>query len=330
MNQILTLSGRPQTFDQLIGQKHMVDLIRTRYKSGRLPPALMFVGESGAGKTTVARIIATSLQCKHQETFGNPCEACRRNRAKFDIIEINASESSSGTEVEQIIVGANYTPKPPSRKRVYMFDEAQKLKGAAQSVLLKYFEDSPSSTVWIICTTEPGKILRTLRRRCFTYTIPNLGMKGVASLVERTIKQAGQKKDAEPLTEALLEAGITSPGFVVLATEKYLDGETAEKASQVGLDSSLDTLRICRAVVKGDWDTVKQQLFAANPEDSRAVRGAVSGYLKSILLGSDIGSAAKRAADAIVELTKINTYEDGLQLSATIAALYRLCMLFRH
>ena len=326
MSQILTLSGRPQTFDELVGQQHMIKLIRARHKSGRFPAAIMFIGESGAGKTTVARIIATSLQCKHQQAFGNPCEVCRRNRAKFDIVEINAAEHSGVEEVEQTISGAFYTPKPPSKYRVYMFDECQNLSKAGQSALLKYFEDSPKSTIWIICTTDPQKILRTLRRRCFTYTIPNLGMKGVAALVKRTIEQAGQKKDGEDLTEALLEAGVTSPGFVVLAVEKYLDGETVEKAAQVGLDSAVDTLRICRAVVKGDWETVRQQLFAANPEDARAIRGAMGGYLKAILLNADSGSNAKRTADAIAELAKLNSFEDGMQLSSTVAALYKLCM----
>jgi len=324
MSQILTLSGRPQTFDDLVGQKHMVELIR-RHMSKRPPSAWMFIGESGAGKTTVARILATSLQCKHQSEFGSPCDPCRKGRAKFDVVEVNAAEASGVSEVESVITGAYYTPKPPSQYRVYIFDECQNLSKAAQSCLLKYTEDSPKSTVWIFCTTAPGSILRTLRRRCLTYTIPSLGMKGVEALVKRTIEHAKEKKTSEPLVEALLEAGVTSPGFIVLAVEKYLAGESPEKAAQVGLDSSLDTLRVCRAVVKGDWESVRQALFAANPEDGRALRASMGGYLKSMLLDQPQGKTARIVAEGIKELGQLNSFEDGLQLASTISALYRLC-----
>lgn len=327
-NQILSLSFRPQTLDDLVGQRRMVKLIRARIASGRMPAAFMFVGSSGAGKTTTARILALALQCSHQQVFGQPCDECIKTKSKYDIIEINASDASTKEETAQAIAGAYYTPKPPSKYRVYIFDEAQKLSDGSQQSLLKYFEDSPKSTIWIICTTEPQKIRRTLRRRCFTYSIPDLGMKGVSALVQRAIDYAGAKKPAEPLAEALLEAGVCSPGFVVMAVEKYLDGEEPERAAQVGLDSTLDTLRICRAVVKGDWETVRGVMFAANPEDARAVRGAVGGYLKAILVDSEAGHRARIVADGIRELASLTSLEDGLQLAGTVAVLYKLCSHF--
>jgi DNA polymerase III subunit gamma/tau len=326
---MLSLAARPQTFDDLVGQKHLAKMIRGHMASKRVPAAWMFIGESGAGKTTVARILATSLQCTHQEEFGNPCEACRKNQARFDIVEINAAEHSGVEETEQVIQGANYHPKPPSLYRVYIFDEAHNLSKVSQTALLKYFEDSPKSTVWIICTTEPQKILRTLRRRCISYTIPSLGVSGVGTLVKRTLMFAGVKSlNDELLTEALLEAGVTSPGFIVAAVEKYIAGETAEKAAQVGNDSAIDTLKVCRAVVKGDWAEVRQILAYANPEDARAIRGSLGGYLKAIMLNSDGGAVAKNASDALYDLMRMSSVEDGLQLSGTVATLYKLCKTF--
>jgi len=328
-NQVLSLSFRPKSLDELIGQRHMVRLIRSHIQSGRVPAAWLFSGSSGAGKTTTARILALALQCKHQEVFGALCERCQELRPQYDIIEINSAEASGVDETEAAIAGAFYNPKPPSLCRVYIFDEAQNLSKASQSALLKYFEDSPKSTVWIICTTEPGKILRTLRRRCLAYAIPDLSMKGLARLVVRSMEFAGVKdKAAEPLVEALLEAGVCSPGFVVMAVEKYLAGEEPERAAQIGQDSALDTLSICRAVVKGDWDSVRHTMFAASPEDAIVVRAAVGGYLKAMLLGSSSGNRAKVVADGIRELALLSTREEGLQLSGTVATLYQLCRHF--
>src|ERR1035437_2796787 len=332
-NQVLSLSFRPKSLDELVGQKHMVRLIRSHMQSGRVPAAWLFSGSSGAGKTTTARILALALQCKHQEIFGALCEKCQELRPQYDIIEINSAEASGVDETEAAIAGAYYNPKPPSRCRVYIFDEAQNLSKASQSALLKYFEDSPKSTVWIICTTEPGKILRTLRRRCLAYAVPDLSIKGVTRLVERSIAFAlrdtlDADKPAEPLAEALLEAGVCSPGFVVMAVEKYLAGEEPEKAAQIGQDSALDTLNICRAVVKGDWDTVRHAMFAASPEDAIVVRAAMGGYLKAMLLVSSSGSRARVIADGIRELALLSTREDGLQLSGTVATLYQLCRHF--
>jgi hypothetical protein len=260
--------------------------------------------------------------------FGVPCADCQKQRHDFDIVEINASEHSGVEETEAVITGAFYNPKPPSKARVYIFDEAQGLSTASQRALLKYFEDSPKTTVWIICTTEPQKILPTLRRRCMAYAIPNLGIKGTTNLVQRAIDFVDGKKSAEPLAEALLEADVTSPGLIVMAVEKYLAGEEPEKAAQVAANSSIDTLRVCRSVVKGDWEDVRQVLFAASPDDARAVRASVAGYLKAILLNSAGGQKAKFAADGIRELSSCSVYEEGLQLSGTIAAMYKLCQWF--
>jgi len=328
-NQVLSLSFRPKSLDELVGQKHMVKLVR-KHMEQRVPAAWMFSGSSGAGKTTTARILALALQCTHQEIFGAPCEVCQKQRKQFDIIEINSAEASGVDETEAAIVGAYYNPKPPSKYRVYIFDEAQNLSKASQAALLKYFEDSPKSTVWIICTTEPGKILRTLRRRCLAYAIPDLSIKGVTRLVESSIAfTETTDRPATPLVDALLESGVSSPGFVVMAVEKYLAGEEPERAAQIGQDSGVDTLRICRAVVKGDWETVRHAMYAATPEDAIAVRAAMGGYLKAMLLGSDSGKQASMVADGIGVLVSLSAREDGLQLSGTVAALYQVCKYFR-
>lgn len=327
LEQSLSISFRPQTFDQLVGQKRIAKLIRAHYQSGRSVPAWMLIGDAGYGKTTIARILALSLQCRHQTEFGNPCADCQARRAEFDIIEVNASDISGVNEIQQVIAGSNYMPRSPSKRRVYILDEAQKLTDSAQNMLLKPFEDSPKSTVWIICTTNPGKILKTLRSRCLTYTLEGLGLKGVELLVQKAIAQTGVKKETGPLVDALHEQNVTSPRLVVMAVEKYLAGDEPERAAQVGMDAAVNTLRICRAVLQGDWASIRKELATATPDDARAIRGAVSGYMKTVMLG-DPSSNTRKCAEAI-QLMGHLPYDEGVQLPWTCAVLYIVCKSFK-
>jgi len=329
MSQQLSLAYRPKSLDSMIGQKSVVKRVRAQIESGRIPAAWLFIGESGAGKTTIARNIAYGLQCKHVSPFGSACETCRNNIAKFDIVEINTAEFSGVEEIEQILAGSNYSPKPPSRKRVYIFDEAHKLSNAAQTLMLKYLEDSPPSTCFVITTTEPGKLLRTIRRRCVSYPLNNLTVEGVELLVKRALKFAKSDRDAEPLVERLMEAGITSPGFVVLAVEKYAAGEKADRAAQVGIDSSLNTLDLCRNIVQGNWSRVQPILMNANPEDARAIRQSLAGYLKGMLVRETNPKRAALIADSITMLVKFMSFEEGMQLAGTVAAVYNICRFFK-
>lgn len=325
----LSISARPKRFKDLVGQGEVVQQIRKQISSGRLPAAWLFSGPTGSGKTTLAKIVALSLQCSHQEKFGNPCSDCRHHRKSFNIYEVNAAEASKVEETEQVIAGAFYKPQPPSLCRVYLFDEAQKLSAASQSALLKYFEESPRSTVWMICTTEPEKILLTLRRRCVTYNLPGLEQEEIGELVRRLIKESGQGLRCHPLIEKLNGFGISSPGWITMAVERYLSGESAEKAAQVGGETTTDTLKLCRATISGDWDVVRGLLSKANPGEARALRASVAGYLKSVLLRAEDDYKARRAAEAVDRLAEISVYEDGLQFSALAAALFSVCRKFR-
>lgn len=331
----LTLSFRPKRFSEIVGQKKVLDKIRGHALQNRLPKSWMFSGETGAGKTTIARVLAMALQCRHQkpEAFGEPCDECLAKKG-WDIIETNASESTTKDDIEAIVKSSTYFPRPPSRRRVYIFDEAQRMSAGAQNLLLDYFEDGSAKTsVFIICTSEPTKIIKALRRRCTRYALAGLGVNGLERLVNKTLERAKApaqvKAKAAELCEALNEKGISSPGLVVQAVERLLAGNDIASASNVGFDgeSGIDTLEICRAVTRGNWIDVRTLLKKASNDDSRIIRASVAGYLKAILLNESIGKKADKISISVMMLNKLYL-DDGGGLAALIGALYEITASF--
>ena len=328
MSQVLSISYRPKTLSQMVGAEKLAKKIRGHFTNGREPKAWMFIGPTGSGKTTLAYILATSLQCTHQEVFGDPCKDCRRTLLKFDIVDLNTSEKTGKDEIVNATRALNYKPRPGSRRRVFILDEAQRLSESSQNYLLKPFEQCPDTTVWIICTTEPERLLPTLRSRCMTYEMPVWGIEEIRALVEKAIKKAGGTRNVNDLAEALLEANVRSPRLIVNAVEKYLSDPSCEPEEAAKLEVvSLNIHNIWRSLVKGDWRGIAQQLRNASPTDATAIRLGMMNLLQTSLLGEEtVDGRAGVFAKAIKALA---TVEGREQLSIVSAVLFDLCPEFK-
>src|ERR1700734_3438929 len=188
MSDELTLSMRPRTFSEMIGSKSLLRQIRKIIDSGHVPKSWMFSGETGCGKTTTARIMAVSFQCRHSKDFGSPCSRCYRHRKSFDITTLNVKQRKV-EDLENAISGASYAPKPGSRRRIYILDEAHMLTDHSQNLLLEQLEDCPRSTNWIICTTKPDAIIATIQSRCTMFAFKKFELEEVKELVKRGLKK---------------------------------------------------------------------------------------------------------------------------------------------
>lgn len=330
MEQVLSLSARPRTFDGLVGQHKTVQSIRNRWEKKRMPKAWIFFGPLGCGKTTIARILALSLQCKHQQKFGVPCEECRRLKSRFLISEL--STATLGTEKLKDILSetAYLAPMGASSYRVYILDEPQGLHANAQRDLLKLLEDTPDTSIFIICTTEPHSILDTVRSRCSAYELRGLNQDEMLKLVSRLLKKLDSDLPADRLVDALVEKGFNYPRWIAQAVERYvIDGGEIDLAVAVDAAQTIDCSALVNATVTGDWQTVLTLLGKVQPQEARPVRLRVLSYLRAALLESaDISTRTRVLADAISELASVQNAENLVMHAVLVASLYRVTDLF--
>lgn len=318
MERNLSVQLRPKRFEDLIGMEYVVEPILEGLRQGRVDSAYMFSGQPGTGKTTIAWILAKYIQ---NNAYSDE---------EFDIEEINTAFCNTAEDARELVQRAKFNPWT-GKYKVIILDECQRLTPAAQQILLKDMEEPNDRLVWIPCTSEPAKISSALQRRCVQYHIKGLSAEDTSKLLTTYINKLEKSliKEYLPrvdeLTNALVLNQIVSPGFIVRALEKFITGIPASEAALVATPTSVDALAICRAVVKGDWNTTKGLLLKAQSDEGRIIRNIVAGYFKSILLKADRPTSAKIAAEAIHELASHSTFEDGLILSSTIASLYKIC-----
>ena len=169
---------RPQNFEQLYGQEHIVEAIKNSLDNNKMSHAYLFNGPRGVGKTTIARLIAKGVTCLNLGEDGEPCNECKNckaiNEGRFsDLIEIDAASNRSIDEIRSLKEKINYQPVE-GLKKVYIIDEAHMLTKEAFNALLKTLEEPPSHVMFILSTTELDKILQTILSRCQIYDFKDL------------------------------------------------------------------------------------------------------------------------------------------------------------
>lgn len=314
---------RPQTFEQLVGMDKISKRIRGHFKKHKDPKGFLITGATGSGKTTIARIMGNSYNCSHSRLFGHPCRECRNSSTYY---EINASDITGKDDLRAALGGYTHAPMPGMRRRVYILDEAHMLSKHSQNLLLKFIEDSPKRTKWIICSTSPETLINTLYRRLTIYRLPSLDVEDIKLLVKSTLKKLGSDKSSTELAERLMEKEITSSGLVMKAIEKYADTDaSADEASDVVFGTKIDTYLLCRSLIKGDWEDVSKMFIDVSNEDMGAVRRNTQKYLKSILIDDkDFNKRTDVISDSILMLHNVRD-----EIPAVVSVLYKICKYFK-
>lgn len=204
---VLARKYRPRSFQQMVGQSHVVQALTHALEQGRLHHAYLFTGTRGIGKTTVSRILAKSLNCTGPDGQGGitaepcgVCTACREIDADryIDYVELDAASNRSIDEIRELIERAAYKPSV-GRFKVFMIDEAHQLTKDAFNALLKTLEEPPEYLKFVLATTDPEKMLPTVLSRCLQFNLRPMAPQTVQAYLADILAKEGVPAEAGAL-----------------------------------------------------------------------------------------------------------------------------------
>ena len=267
---------RPETFEDIMGNKETIDSLQTMINKKEHPHAYLFHGEYGCGKTTLGRILANSLGCKNN-----------------DFREIDSADFRGIDSIREIRKQSIYKPLE-STCRVWLLDEVHKLSNDAMNALLKALEDTPKHVYYILCTTEPQKLISTVRSRCQQFKVELLTEKQMSILLKRIIKKEGGEVNSKVLNQ-IIQDSLGHPRDAIQVLEKVLSvpEEKQLKIAKKAAETQNQVIELCRALLKMEnWNKISSILKGIKNEDPEKIRLAVFGYCSSVLLNGKNNNAA--------------------------------------
>ncbi|MCS6836785.1 MAG: DNA polymerase III subunit gamma/tau [Anaerolineae bacterium] len=312
--QALYLKWRPPTFDEMVGQEHIVRTLRNSLKAGRIRHAYLFSGPRGTGKTTSARLLAKAVNCLHPDPERRPCNECRHclavNEGRFlDLIEIDAASHTGVDDVRELRERIAFQPSE-GKYKVYIIDEVHRFSGNAFDALLKTLEEPPNHAIFVLATTEIDRVPATIKSRCLPFEFRRLSLKEVADRLEEIARSEGIRIERAAL-ELIAREGTGS----VRDSISLLDQVMADPHELV-------TVELARRI-----------LGTANVQKVREVVACIvardaSEGLRLLNEAIDQGSEARQFGQQIVEHLRCimlaqNGAADLLEASAEDRALYQ-------
>ena len=291
MYQALYRKWRPQTFDEVIGQKHITETLKNQVRTGRLSHAYIFIGTRGTGKTTCARILAKAVNCEHP-VDGNPCGKCPAcigitEGSVMDVVEMDAASNNKVDNVRALREEAIFSPSTV-KKRVYIIDEVHMLTTSAFNALLKILEEPPEHLMFILATTELQKVPATILSRCQRHSFHRLETSEIAEYLEYV---AGKEKcdlshDASDLIARLAEGGLRDAMSILDQCSAYDKIDVDTVYNTMGLAGNRQIARMLERILAHDTESVLTSFSTLwmDGKDPGTFLRELSGLLRDIMI----------------------------------------------
>lgn len=320
----LTLRYRPRTFHDLVGQRPIQVVLRQMVAKNRISTGILFEGGSGTGKTTTARILAAALNCEGSAAadVGVPCGVCPSDKAIYDgtsldVLEIDAASNGLVDDIRALRNQVAYSVG--GRYRVVILDEAHSMSSSAFDALLKTLEEPPPATVFMLLTTDPGRLPRTVLNRLMRFTFKRLSTADIRARLRHIADTEQQQVDDALLTE-LAERADGSLRNAVMALDQMLSADIRTVDAYSSLMGGGDYApQLVAALTAGDLASayaIVDEAFTRTG-DPAAITNTLVAVYKDILILHGGGNCAKQG-DALTQRAKL---ADQLDPVAVVAAM---------
>jgi len=262
---------RPSSFEQVKGNEDIISGLQTMLSKPDPPHVYLLHGAYGCGKTTIARIIASQLDC-----VGN------------DLKELDSGQFRGIDTIREIRTNSSYKPLE-GKNRCWILDEIQKLTSDAMSALLKILEDTPLNVYFILCTTEPQKILDTIKSRCIQLQVKTLNDEQLTSLLRKIVRSENESLQKE-VYEQIVQDSLGHPRNALNILEQVLSSpvENRLNVAHKSAEEQTQSIELCRKLIQGArWKEISFILNGLKNQEPESIRRLVLGYCQSILLKED-------------------------------------------
>ncbi|MCQ2796972.1 MAG: DNA polymerase III subunit gamma/tau [Bacilli bacterium] len=288
----LYLTYRPQRFEEVAGQKAIVRTLKNAISKDKIGHAYLFAGPRGTGKTSMARLFAKALNC--EQGLGCQCNECINctsitEGTHPDIVEIDAASNNGVDQVRELIEKVRYAPLR-GKYKVYIIDEVHMMSTGAFNALLKTLEEPPENVIFILCTTEPHKVLPTILSRCQRFDFSRISDLEMKEKLMEVLATEGASYDNEGLkTVVSLADGGMRDAYSIIDQILAYSGNTITNDDVLtiyGLTSVDEKISLLKAIAEGDVKTVvsKSETYLTAGIDVRRLLRELIGILKDLLI----------------------------------------------
>lgn len=332
MYKALYRTERPETFDEVIGQEHIVRVLKNQIANNTIGHAYLFCGTRGTGKTTMARLLAKAVNCTSDgEKPCGCCDNCLSIKAGtfIDMIEIDAASNNGVESVREIRDSVNY-PASVGRRKVYIIDEVHMLSTAAFNALLKTLEEPPEGIMFILATTDPQKLPQTILSRCMRFNFRRVSENQLAE----QMKAICEKRGVEITDSALKLLAANADGSVrdglslldqcLAGSDKVLDRETVlEFLGTVSEGFFLElTEKVCVRDTSGALLLLDEVL--AEGKDVKQLLNDWMAHYRSLLIAKYIKDAENLLNMSSENIEKLKRQSQGMDLATINSSILTL------